>query len=135
MDKLLIFFLNSSFLDIVEKNQKPIFLNLRVPPTSVYNLRWRARFKIYRLHISDSDWLNFIHFSGYKNMIRLVSILREREDHGLILISTILKSSVLFDLKESDGFALLRIFPRSIPHYYGSHCSLQLFMYMWYINI
>ena len=74
MDKLLIFFLNSSFLDIVEKNQKPIFLNLRVPPTSVYNLRWRARFKIYRLHISDSDWLNFIHFSGYKYKIRFSKV-------------------------------------------------------------
>ena len=77
MDKLLIFFLKSSFLDIVEKNQKSIFLNLRVPPISVYNLRWRARFKIYRLHISDSDWLNFIHFSGYKNRISL-DIMKKR---------------------------------------------------------
>ena len=31
MDKLLIFFLNRSFLEIVEKNQKPIFLYSRVP--------------------------------------------------------------------------------------------------------
>ena len=32
MDTLLIFFLNRSFLEIVEKNQKPVFLNYRVPP-------------------------------------------------------------------------------------------------------
>ena len=34
---------------------------------------------LYRLLIRDSDWLNFIHFPGYKNKIRLVSILRKRE--------------------------------------------------------
>ena len=74
MNTLLIFFLNRSFLDIVEKNQKPVFENESVPP-----------FQIYRLHIRDSDWLNFIHVSGYK--IRLVSILRKREDQALILIA------------------------------------------------
>ena len=44
-------------------------------------------------YIRDSDWLNFIHFSGYKFKIRLVSILRKREDHALISISPILKFS------------------------------------------
>ena len=44
-------------------------------------------------HIRDSDWLNFIHFSGYKYKIRLVSILRKREDHAFISITTILKFS------------------------------------------
>ena len=39
----------------------------------------------------DSDWLNFIHFSGYMYKIRLVSKLRKREDQALISISTILK--------------------------------------------
>ena len=47
----------------------------------------------YRPHIRDSDWLNFIHFSGYKYKIRLVSVLRKREDQALISISTILKFS------------------------------------------
>ena len=35
---------------------------------------------LYRLLIRDSDWLNFIHFPGYKYKIRSVSILRKRED-------------------------------------------------------
>ena len=35
-----------------------------------------------RLH----DWLNFIHFLGYKYKIRLVSILRKREDQASISI-------------------------------------------------
>ena len=39
--------------------------------------------------------MNFIHFSGYKNKIKLVSILRKREDQALIWISTILKFSAL----------------------------------------
>ena len=38
-------------------------------------------------------WLNFIHFSGYKYKIRLVSTLRKREDKALISMSTILKFS------------------------------------------
>ena len=94
MDSHVIFFLNRSFLDIVEKNQKPVFLNQRVPPVSVYNLKWRAKFQIYRLHIRDSDWL-MVEFSGYKYKIRLGSILRKREDQALISISTILKFSAL----------------------------------------
>ena len=52
----------------------------------------------YRVHIRDSDWLNFIHFSGYKCKIRLVSILRKRKDQALISISTILKFSALITL-------------------------------------
>ena len=57
------------------------------------NLKWCAKFQISRLLKRDSDWLNFIHFSGYKYKIRLVSILRKREDHALISITTILKFS------------------------------------------
>ena len=57
------------------------------------NLKWRAKFQIYRLHIRDSDWLDFIHFSGYKYKVRLVSISIKREDQALISISTILKFS------------------------------------------
>ena len=56
---------------------------------------WRAKFQIYRLHIRDCDWLNFIHFSGYKYRIRLVPRLKKREDHALISISTILKFPAL----------------------------------------
>ena len=95
MNTLLILFLNRSFLDIVEKNQKPVFLNQRVLPISEYNLKWHEKFQIYRLHTRDSDWLDFIHFSRYK--IRLVSILRKREDQALISISTILKFSAQAD--------------------------------------
>ena len=46
---------------------------------------------IYTTH----DWLNFIHFSGYKYKIRLVSIKGQREGQALISISTILKFSAL----------------------------------------
>ena len=91
MDTLLIFFLNRSFLNIVEKNQKPVYKN----SVSLHNLKWRAKFQIFRLHICDSDRLKFIQFSGYKFKIRLVSILRKREDQALISISTILKFSAL----------------------------------------
>ena len=93
MDTLLIFFLNRSFLYIVEKNKKPVFLIQRVPLVSVYNHEWPAKFQIYRLRIRDSDWMDFIHFSGYKYKIRLVSISIKREDQTLISISTILKFS------------------------------------------
>ena len=90
------FLFNRSFLDIVEKNQDPFFfLKKRIPSASLHNLKWRAKFQTYRLHIRDYDWLNFIQFSGYKYKIRLVSILRKREDQALISISTILKFSAL----------------------------------------
>jgi len=42
--------------------------------------------------------LNFIHFSEYKCKIRLVLILRKREDQALISISTILKFSAQINL-------------------------------------
>ena len=96
MDTLLIFFLNRSILKIVEKNQKPVF-NIREILTLLYiNLKWRAKFQIYRLHIRDSDWLNCIHFSGYKYKIRLASIKGKWEDQALISISTILKFSAQY---------------------------------------
>ena len=99
MDTLFIFFLNHSFLDLVEKNKKTYFLIERVPPVSVYNLKWRAKFQIYRL-----PWLNFIQFSGYKFKIRLVSILRE--DQALIWISTILKFSALIEFWDKTFLVL-----------------------------
>jgi len=80
MDTLLIFFLNRSYLDIVEKNQKPGFKIREFLPFLYINLKWRAKFQIYQLHIRDSDWLHFTHFLGYKYKIRLVGILRKRED-------------------------------------------------------
>jgi len=46
MGILLIFFLNCSFLDIVEKNQKHVNLNKRVPPFSVYILKGSVREKL-----------------------------------------------------------------------------------------
>ena len=60
------------------------------------NRKWHAKFQIFRLLNRDSDWLNFMHFSGYcKHKINLVSILRKREDQVLISISTILTFSAL----------------------------------------
>ena len=86
MDTLLTFFLNRSL--------KTVFFKIRQSLPFLYiNLNWRAKFQIYRLRICDSDWLNCIHFSGYKYKIKLVSILRKREDRALISISTILKFS------------------------------------------
>ena len=105
MNTLLILFLNRSFLDIVEKNQKPVFLNQRVLPISEYNLKWHEKFQIYRLHTRDSDWLDFIHFSRYK--IRLVSILRKREDQALISISTILKFSAQADQQKMRTIVII----------------------------
>ena len=83
MDTLLIFFLNCSFLNIVEKS-KPCFFKIRESLSFLYiNFKcMRAKFQIYRLHILDSDWLDFIHYLGYKYKIRLVSILRKREDQA-----------------------------------------------------
>jgi len=71
---------------------KPFFLGYRREKSKT----GRAKFQIYRLHIRDSDWLNFVNFSGYKYKIRLVSILKKREDQAFISISTILKFSALF---------------------------------------
>ena len=64
-------------------------------PFLFMNLKWRAKFQISRILISDSDWLNLIHFSGYKYKIRLVSRLRKKEDQALISISKILKFPAL----------------------------------------
>ena len=85
----------------------------------------------FRLLIRDSDWLNFIHFSGYKYKIRLVSRLRKREDQALISISTILKFPALilemnwsFQCLQSIQIFLKSLFPylRTIadPHIYPS---------------
>ena len=74
-----------------------IFLKLESPSHFLYiNLKRRPKLKISRLLIRNSaDWLDFIHFSGYKYKIRLVFRLRKREDHALISISTILKFSAV----------------------------------------
>jgi len=164
MNTLLIFFLNRSLLDIVEKNQKPFFFKLWESLPFLYLIfmarkiskelslchklkysnpfiywTWCCRLLIfqtkiiwcnkihslkylrsttlgcrdigiiklefvsktqllYRLHICDSDWLNFIHFLGYKYKIRLVSLLRKREDEELISIFAILKFTALITL-------------------------------------
>ena len=86
------FFLNSCFLDSREKSKTGFKIREFLPILHI-NLKWRTKCLIYRLHIRDSDWLNFIHFSGYKYKIKLVSILWKREDQALISISTILKFS------------------------------------------
>ena len=96
MDSHVIFFLNRSFLDKGEKNQKPVFSIRESLPFLSVNLKWRAKFQISWLRIRDSDWLHFIHFSGYKYKIRLVSRLRKRKDQALISISTILEFSAQY---------------------------------------
>ena len=60
MDTLFIFFVNRSFLNIVEKNRKPVFKITESLPVPYINLKWSAKFQINWLHIHDSDWLNFI---------------------------------------------------------------------------
>ena len=60
-------------------------------PILYLNLKRRAKFKISQLLVRDSEWLNFVHFSGYKYMLRLVSRLRKKGDQVLISISTNLK--------------------------------------------
>ena len=99
---------------------KPFFLGYREKskireslPFLYINLKWRAKFQIYRLHIRDSDWLDFMHFSGYKYKIRLVSRSIKREDQALISISTILKFSAhgFINCKASD-FSWINVFRR-----------------------
>ena len=96
METLSIFFLNRPFLDIVEKNQKPVFKIRKFLPFLYINLKWRTKFQIFwasytRLWLVECYTL-FRLQNKYK--IRLVSILRKREDQALISISTILKFSV-----------------------------------------
>ena len=95
MDTILIFLLNTFFLEYSREKSKTGFFNLESPTGSVFNSKWRAKFQIYRFHKCDSDWLNFILFfriQGYKIRF-IVSILRKRDDQALISISTILKFS------------------------------------------
>ena len=68
---LLISCIIHSFFNIVQKNQKPVFKIRESLPFLSINLNWCAKFQIYRFLIRDSDWLNFIHFSGYKYKISL----------------------------------------------------------------
>ena len=96
MDTLLIFFLNRSFLDKVEKKIKNRFFKIRESVLFLYIiLNGAQNFKFIGSIYTTHDWLNFIHFSGYKYKIRLVSIKGQREDQALISISTILKFSAL----------------------------------------
>jgi len=88
------FLLNPFFLGYSREKWKTVFIKIRESLPFLYiNLKLRANLKIYRLRIRDSDWMDFIHFSGYKYKIRLVSISIKREDQTLISISTILKFS------------------------------------------
>ena len=79
MRSLLISCLINSFLDLVQKIKSRVFKIREFLPFLYINLKWRAKFQIYQLHIRDSDWFNF-DFSGYKYKIRLVTRLGKRED-------------------------------------------------------
>ena len=74
-------------------------------------------------YIRDSDWLNFIQFLGYKYKIRLVSILRKRENQALISISIILKFSAQIKFLFSYFF-LLRDH-KLVPKMFHKYCILQ----------
>ena len=67
----------------------PLFLDIRVLSLN------DAKYQISLLLIRHSDWLNLIHFSGYKLKIKLILRLIKRGDQALISISTILKFSAL----------------------------------------
>ena len=104
MDTLLIFLLSRYFLDIEEKKSKNGFSKLENPSRfCILILNGAQNFKFTGFYKPCSDWLNFIDFSGYKYKIRLVSILRKREDQALISISTILTFSA------RDKFAFLTL--------------------------
>ena len=76
---LLISCLIHSFLDKVQKNQKPVFQNFKFPGF------WYATL---------IGWILYT-FQDTSYKIRLVSRLRKREDQALISISTILKFPAL----------------------------------------
>ena len=83
------FLLKPFFLGYSREKSTTVFFKIRESLPFLYiNLKWSAKFQIFRIHTHDSDWLNFIHFSECKYKIRLVSILRKREDQALISIST-----------------------------------------------
>ena len=85
-NRLLIFFVNYSFLDSVEKNQKPAF-KLRSPSCFL-------KFQISRLLISDSDWLNFIH--NHDIMKKRGSSINPDIHHSKVFSSGLIKGR-LFD--------------------------------------
>ena len=80
---------NVEFEYSTEKS-KTGFKSRKSLPFLYIDFKWHLKFKISRFLIHDSDWLNFLHFSGYKYKNRLVSRLRKKEDQALISISTIL---------------------------------------------
>ena len=55
---LLISCLIHSFLEVQKKNR--VFKTRESLPFLLSNLKWRAKFKIFRLLIHGTDWLNFI---------------------------------------------------------------------------
>ena len=74
------FLLNPLFFGYSTEKSKTGFLNSESFPFLYIYLKWCAKFQTYRLLIRDSNWLNFIHFSGYKYKIKLVLRSRKRED-------------------------------------------------------
>jgi len=64
------FLLNPLFFGYSTEKLKTIFFKIRKFLPFLYsNLKWRAKFQISGLLKRDSDWLNFIHFTGYSTRL------------------------------------------------------------------
>ena len=101
------FLLKPVFLEYSTEKLKTVFLNLRVPPVSVYNLKLRNKFHIYWLYIRDSDWLNFIHFSGYNEKILKKERIHHSEGFSSVMSSKLnlfllSKFTVIYTSNESN---------------------------------
>ena len=60
------FLLSTLFWIQFRKIENRFFKDRESLPFLYINPKWRAKFQVSLLLIRDSDWLNFIHFSGYK---------------------------------------------------------------------
>ena len=103
MDTLLIFFLNRSFLDIVEKKKKKTGFSKLESSSHLNNLKWCPKFQIFQLSYTRPWLVEIYTLFRIKYKIRLIWILWKRENHALISISTILKLSTLFQLKDKNN--------------------------------
>ena len=110
MYTLLIFFINRSFLDIEKKNKKPGFKKRESPSRfRILILNGAQNFKfISFIYATLIGWILYtFQPSGYnKYKIRLVSILRKRDDQALISISAI---QLRLDNRSGLGISHLKI--------------------------
>ena len=116
MDTLFIFFVNRSFLNIVEKNRKPVFKITESLPFPYINLKWSAKFQINWLHIHDSDWLNCISQEHDQVSIDI----KKKRGSSIISISTFLKFSALVNRPFLNSFELTqKCWPDRFSRFYS----------------